>query len=599
MTRFVAAWFVTTAIGAWAVNAWSHIDERPMPAAVAQRWALDALDAARAGTAMPAPPPEAAGYRASGPVITLAWRDGRVRARHVGTSDFVTSVQDAARRFSGTFATRPKASRGLRFTVAVPLGEGPIVRGVPYLSAFDLVPMREGVVAQIAGRREAITPDELWSAGSYDRAVVTPIPDLSFGTDLDAIAAHLARALGVEPARLTHEGTLRRFRAGTIARDVYPGRMSVRIATLERGAADGARFLVRHQEPDGRYTYLYDGRTDRALPSGGYNVPRHSGTTYFLAHAARTLDLPDAREAALQALAWVQANAMHTCGGPDKLCVNDGPRVASIGSTALTALAAAEVLAGGEAPGVRPMLEGLLRFVRSMQRADGELMHDYHLAERRPIDVQHMYYSGEAAYALLKAHAVLRNDADLAAAKQLMRHLTGAGWGFFGSRYFYGEEHWTCQAVAEAADRMDVEAGLDFCLRWLGYQERLQYHAGGTPWESDGAYGVTPLLVPRITVAASRGEAGAQIYRAAKARGRDGRALRAQIERGLRSLVRLQWAPGPAHLLFDPASARGGVPETQASPRVRSDFVQHAGSAMLLWLEILRGEAGATRAQAP
>jgi hypothetical protein len=212
-----------------------------------------------------------------------------------------------------------------------------------------------------------------------------------------------------------------------------------------------------------------------------------------------------------------------------------------------------------------------------------------------------MYYSGEAAYALLKAHSVLRDDVDLDAARRLMGHLTGAGWNFFGSRYFYGEEHWTCQAVAEAADRMDVSAGLDFCLRWLAYQGRLQYRAGDTPWESDGAYGVTPLLVPRVTVAASRGEAGAQIYRAALARGHDVAALRAQIERGLRLLLRVQWTPGPAHLLFDPVGARGGVPETQASPRVRSDFVQHAGSAMLLWLDVLRAEAasvgihGATR----
>jgi hypothetical protein len=44
------------------------------------------------------------------------------------------------------------------------------------------------------------------------------------------------------------------------------------------------------------------------------------------------------------------------------------------------------------------------------------------------------------------------------------------------------------------------------------------------------------------------------------------------------------------HLLSDPAAAFGGLPGTQASLEVRNDFVQHAGSAMLLWAEVLAAE---------
>jgi len=38
----------------------------------------------------------------------------------------------------------------------------------------------------------------------------------------------------------------------------------------------------------------------------------------------------------------------------------------------------------------------------------------------------------------------------------------------------------------------------------------------------------------------------------------------------------------------DPFAARGGFPATQGSLEVRNDFVQHAGSAMLAWADVLK-----------
>ena len=66
--------------------------------------------------------------------------------------------------------------------------------------------------------------------------------------------------------------------------------------------------------------------------------------------------------------------------------------------------------------------------------------------------------------AFLAGYEQLKDARDLEAASRLMGHLTGAGWGFFGSRYYYGKEHWTCQAVGKAAAHMPVESALDFCL---------------------------------------------------------------------------------------------------------------------------------------
>lgn len=594
MRRFLIAWSLATLVGSGAVYATSAIDAAPMPSQAVQRWAMQTLAAARAGTAPPEPPAGAERYRVPGGMVALAWSEGRVRARHQDGPSLVDGVRRAAAHFSSDAALRalPVAEDGsdpVRFTLSLVLGEGPLLRGVPFVEDLGVVPLVEGVRAELAGRRAHLTPEELQSEELFNH-VVTPIPDLAFGVDLDGIERRLAGQLGVSRQHLRAHGRLSRYRAGSVLREPYPSRERPDLATLERAARDGAEFLLRHQHGSGRYTYLYSGAGGKEVRAG-YNLPRHAGTTYFLAQAARVLDMKEARRGALRALRFLRLHALRRCGGADKLCISQRSR-ADMGSAALTALAAAEVLRGGDNPQARALLRGLTEFIRSMQRADGELMHLYDLEADRPIDVQLMYYSGEAAYALLAAYRVFGDERDLDAARRLMRHLTGAGWDFFGSRYFYGEEHWTCQAVSQAAAFMDdLEQGVDFCARWLGFSRALQYGPGQTPWPVHGAIGVGPLLVPRLTTVASRTETGAMFYPVAKRRGLEARVLRAQVEASLGFLLRMRWAPGPAHALFDAEAAFGGVPGSPESLSVRNDFVQHAGSAMLLWAEVLRGEA--------
>jgi hypothetical protein len=240
------------------------------------------------------------------------------------------------------------------------------------------------------------------------------------------------------------------------------------------------------------------------------------------------------------------------------------------------------------------MLRGLTAFLRSLQRPDGELMHEYDLSADRPIDVQHMYYSGEAALALFKAHEVAGDERNLEAGRRLMRHLTGAGWDFLGSRYYYGEEHWTCIAAGEARDRIaadEAATALDFCRRWAGFNRRIQYREGETRWNVAGGYGVGPVIVPRLTPVGSRTEAFISTYEASRRAGVTDPALRAQVERGLAMLMRWQWRPGPVHLLSEPGAARGAIPGSPVDLTVRNDFVQHAGSAMIRWADYLSREA--------
>ena len=279
---------------------------------------------------------------------------------------------------------------------------------------------------------------------------------------------------------------------------------------------------------------------------------------------------------------------MQRCG--ENLCVVDFGR-ADVGSAALTVVAASEILAKAEDPTARRLVDGLSAFLRAQQRDDGELMHEYDVEAQEPIDVQHMYYSGEAAFALLKAHEATGDDGNLEAARRLMSHLTGAGWDFFGSRYYYGEEHWTCIAAGEARERVESEEALDFCRRWYEWNDVLQYRAGQTPWPVEGGYGVGPVLIPRLTPVGSRTEAFIATYQLMKHRGLDTTRVRGVVERGLGQLLRYRWAPGPTHLLADPIAARGAVPGSLVDLTSRNDFTQHAGSAWIRWAAVLREEA--------
>jgi len=594
VARYLLLWAAVSVV-AWGL-AYQHgaIDLDPAPDAAAARFAYAALAAAASGKPLPETPVSAAAYRASGPTFVSVYAGGVRKARYVGHGTLAQVVLTAAQRFSRDPALqalpgfRDGDRERVRFRVSVTRGSGGLLE-LPGLGVFSLVPLRDGVVAERGDERAYVTPDDLQAARLTDRAVVAPVPDLTFGTDPGAVRGLLARELGLDDG-LDGSWKLRRLRIDPLPEAQEPARIDA--ASLRAAALEGVRFVLRHQQRSGQFTYIYDAQQDAALPGTVYSLARHAGTMFFLARAAHQLDLPEARAGVLRGLTWVRDHVLARCGGPERMCLEQNGRV-EFGGSALTALASAELLLSGDDALARDLLQGLLAFLRAQQRADGEMMHEYSREREAAVDIQRMYYSGEAALALLHGYEQLRDDRDLASARRLMTHITGAGWSFFGARYYYGEEHWTCQAVAKAAAHMPVDGALDFCLRWGRWQEKLQYRAGQTPWEVEGAFGVGPVLLPRVTTAASRVEALGPIYRVLSQRGRAGElsGTRSLIERSLGLLLRMRWVPGPAHLFARPAAARGGIPSTGADLRSRVDMVQHAGSAFLVWADLLAREA--------
>jgi hypothetical protein len=581
VSRYLAVWLALTLIACAVIFARARISLGPMPDQASQAWALAFLKAAARGQPRPDPPATARSYRAAGPILVSAYDRGKMLARYAGGTDLVATLERAVTQIQGV----PKRTI---WRVLVTRGEGPLLSSVPGLSVFSLVPLRDGLVARTgdpkAPRTAYLTSDDLMEREVYDEAIHPPIPDLTFGTDLEPLFGELADALELAPATLRTHAKVSRVAFSAL--EAKPDPEHFTREDLLNAARLHAQFILRHQDEEGRFTYVYDARQDRERPGSGYSLARHAGTAFFLARASRDLQMPEARAGTQRALQFLRDQALTTCGAPERACALWREHV-EFGASALAALASAEYLQGGEDPEVRELLRGLLGFLRAQQRPDGEFMHEYDREREQPVDIQRMYYSGEAALALLAGYEVVGDPRDNTAAARVMTHLTGAGWSFFGSRYYYGEEHWTCQAVGRAARHMDVSSALDFCLRWAGYQRRLQYLPGQTPWNASGAFGVGPVLLPRVTMAASRVEALVPIYRLLLRRGRQNEPLRQMLERSVGLLLRMRWDEKDAHLFARPAAAMGGMPSTMADLTSRADMVQHAGSALLGWADVL------------
>jgi len=461
---------------------------------------------------------------------------------------------------------------------------------------FALIPGRDGVMAELGDKTAWVTVDDLLAAQAYDRASTFLDPSLGMGTHHATVLHLLATELGVTPAEVAEKARVRRVRFERRVVGEAPPR-NIRGESLDReevkaAVREAANHLARGVDADGRYRYLLDAITNQSVE--GYNWPRHAGTTYFLAQSAALLDDPVVRYACLRAAARLRDEMMKDCGA--NKCITDGGD-ADVGSSALALIAFAEIVRTGADPSYRPALVQLASFLRAQQRPDGELMHYFDRTAGKPIDKQVLYYTGEAALGLARAHRITGDPEDLRAATRALSRLSGQGWSFFGSRYYFSEEHWTCQAMADLWSRAPDAEALTFCLRWHEYQRRLQHVDGDSPFDADGSFGFGPFVTPRTTPAASRGEAAAAALEVMKADPTAGttdasqhaetvRLLDDELRRAIAFVMRAQLRPGPRHLFAQPAEVMGAMPGSAVDMKLRIDYVQHAGSMMIRWLEL-------------
>jgi hypothetical protein len=558
----------------------------------------------------------------AGPVIVTVWSGGAPAGRVNGRGDTIAAaVTDAARaiRADAHLAHLPPADAAAAriqvdvVTARAPLGDGdPLfaIVQIPGLSAelADAAPLAPGLdgvgAVDTRGVESFLAPGDLVA----DKLVAKPepvpaLPDLAAGLD----RKELAKMFGVDRGWF-------RFRADTfverplatradgpplpLTHGTPPGPPPT-AANLRAAAAAGARYLVAHLAPSGRYVYEQELTTGKRTDPdrGAYSIPRHAGATYFLAQVYRATRDPSLLEPIQRAARHLETLvASGGCnvdvGGQPASCVFD-PKSdrerASLGSSALTVVALVEYeQATGDAR-FRPLADRLTRWILWMQRDDGSFVHEYDVARARKIDDTVLfYYSGEAALALARMYRLTHDERYARAAERALDWLTD-WYDFFLGGFFYGEEHWTCIAADTLWPTVDKPAYQDFCDGYGAFLREQQPAPGELPGWDDlaGAYDEgAPLTAPPNTPAGSRTEAMLSAYALGVHRGDPDPRIRAQILAAAAYLLRQQIRPDNDFAAAG-GDVDGGMPESPVGRTVRIDYVQHTGSAMLRAADLL------------
>ncbi|MCX5744234.1 MAG: hypothetical protein NT062_17230, partial [Proteobacteria bacterium] len=361
----------------------------------------------------------------------------------------------------------------------------------------------------------------------------------------------------------------------------------------ERNAAlAGGQYLVDHLGPNGRYIYEHDlatgTKTDPLRLGGSYSMPRHAGTTYFLAELYRITKAPWLREPIERAFAHLGellANGRCTRTLPDGReidCVLDkNESSAGLGSTALAVVALAEYQRATGDARYLPLATKFATFLLWMQRSDGSFRHLYDPKTQVADDKSELlYYSGEAALALARMHVITGDVKYAHAAERGLDWLVG-WYDFFMGGFFYGEEHWTCIAAEAIYPTVSKASYMDFCHGYGRFLRGQQAEVGEHPDEDDlaGSYGVTPFVAPYNTPAGSRTEAMISAYLLGKKRGSPDAEVRGQIKAALQYVIGQQVTPDMDFNVV--GQGVGGMPGTPIDRSVRIDYVQHVCSAMI------------------
>ena len=194
-------------------------------------------------------------------------------------------------------------------------------------------------------------------------------------------------------------------------------RRALSAAALREAALDGAHYLVAHLAPNGRYIYEHDlatGVQTDPMHSSSYSMPRHGGTTYFLASSigsrrsrgcasrssARSRTSPSCSRRATAAARCPTARAFD--------CVLDkDENTAQLGSTALVVVALAEYQRATGDTRYLPLAQKLAAWLLYMQRPDGSFRHLYDPRAKKPDEhAELLYYSGEASLALARMYVI-------------------------------------------------------------------------------------------------------------------------------------------------------------------------------------------------
>jgi hypothetical protein len=429
-----------------------------------------------------------------GPVVVSVFEQGLQVARVFGYGDTVAAaVSAAATELAADKIVNLDAERRARSRIKVDIviGRGPFADSA-VLKLLALHPGLEGMGVTLDGERELVLlPDDLVAHKLLTSQMPLKfIPDLKIGFDFERAEMTLAVLAKLPPGAYgTAKKTYWRFRIDSFVERAeplagaplalyrgIPDAPKVTAETLRAAAIEGGRYLVAHLAENGRYIYERDLVTGigtdprRRFP---YSMPRHAGTTYFLAQLYRHTKeefLREPTERAFEHLAeLVKAGGCEGTlpSGKPFACVADrGQKVTSLGSTALTVVALAEYARATNDPRYDELAKALTEWILFMQRPDGSFAHLYNVPKaEKDEETELLYFSGEAALALAQMHIVHGDPRYIEATERALDDLV-AWYDFFAGGFFVGEEALDMHCIRGGVSGAEARP-LPQVLRWL------------------------------------------------------------------------------------------------------------------------------------
>ena len=346
----------------------------------------------------------------------------------------------------------------------------------------------------------------------------------------------------------------------------------------------GTRYILNHQQPDGRFSYIYDWALGSFVP--GDSQVRQAGTTWGLATIHHDRPDPEVAAALEKSLAFFEEHS-RTMPGGERFVAYPSDKRGRLGTVALVALAhidylrRAEHLAESVAAGYRQRLGEYLDFLLSTRTDDGRFHSSYNRRSGRPYGSPSPYFDGEALLALTKAAKYMGRDdlrpVVLAAADAGYRlNVRDARQIDPDSNVTKGYYQWSSMAYFELAtsgwpETEKYGGWLIELADWMIDVHRTLERTRNTAYAYEG-------IVPAYRMAQLRGD----VEHMEK--------LGCTIEQGLAKLTSWQVGSPIANdfitrrlrALGDKPLAVGGVQNHRAEAPLRIDVVQHQMHAVIL-----------------
>jgi hypothetical protein len=222
---------------------------------------------------------------------------------------------------------------------------------------------------------------------------------------------------------------------------------------LEAGAHAAARALVSLTEPNGRFVYQVNARTDKQLAR--YNIIRHAGAIYSLAMYDERYPSQAVKDTIVKAVGFMISSSMAPVSGEGfqgRTFLNDpflkeraGEKsLALLGGAGLglIALTSAERVVKGTVS--EDVMRDVARFILFLQKPTGEFFNRFDLKTgRRDNELVSLYYPGEAILGLVMLYKLDHNPEWLAGAVKGLRFLAVSRVG----KYTVPADNWALIAT--------------------------------------------------------------------------------------------------------------------------------------------------------